>query len=200
MRPSSNQAKSPNPGAPAIAAPKSPPKDGAAITSSVNSEQGDHRVHGEAARATPHREPGEQQHRGSELRERDVALARHPDPDGRRIAEHGVELEARAGEEVAEVQHDGCRQRKPQRQVATPPAEESHASANTTAAPTRNAKYPAESSRAARSAAARPAYVAKRNPSTASARNRATAARRRLRRTARNAASASAPLSTMMML
>ncbi len=35
MRPSSNQAKSPNPGAPAIAAPKSPPKGGAAITRSV---------------------------------------------------------------------------------------------------------------------------------------------------------------------
>ena len=36
VRPSSSHANRPKPGAPAMAAPKSPPNGGAAITSSVN--------------------------------------------------------------------------------------------------------------------------------------------------------------------
>ena len=50
-----------------------------------------------------------------ELREREVALARHPDPDRRRVPEHGVELEVRAGDEIHDVQDDDERERDDER-------------------------------------------------------------------------------------
>ena len=60
---------------------------------------------------SPDEQAGEEDHRGRELREREVALPRHPDPDRRRVSEHRVELEVRAGDEIQDVHDDGERER-----------------------------------------------------------------------------------------
>ena len=69
-------------------------------------QHADGEQHGAPAGPSPHEQSGKEDHRRGQLREREVPLPRHPDPDGGRVPEHGVELEARAGDEVDDVQDD----------------------------------------------------------------------------------------------
>ena len=64
-RPRSNQARSAKPGAPASAAPKSPPHGGAAITRSVTASMRDHEQHRAAPGPSPDEQAGEEDHRGA---------------------------------------------------------------------------------------------------------------------------------------
>ena len=78
-------------------------------------EHADGDSHPGPRRDAPHEQPREQRGRRRELRERHVPLAHQPDADGRRVAEHGVPLEVRAGDEVDEVQRDHARERDQER-------------------------------------------------------------------------------------
>ena len=121
------------------------PRTATPITTTVTASSATRDAHAAPRRHLPHEQPGEQ-HRGrGELGERHVALAHEADADGRRVAEHGVPLEVRAGDEVDDVQHDHGPEpdehaRAPGRRRV---AEHAHAPRCTAPTPTMNAQYAA---------------------------------------------------------
>ena len=147
-----------------------------------------------APRRHPPREQAREQHRRrGELRERQVALADEADADGRRVAEHGVPLEVRAGDEVDEVQHDDAAEADEDR-VDRPPSGDEHARSRDQRAPRRstNAQYAAAPPwRPKCTGPAR--YVASRYPRSHSATNASNPASRRRRHRSTTAVSTVSP-------